>query len=226
MGFVSHRMNRAASRLDWRDVAIVAIKAVHSGVFLLNATSVLHIFWVGMLNRRSRWTRVALVAALGESLVFVANRGRCPLTRLVEAMGAESGRVSDIFLPRWFADRIPLVFGPAASDRAARPGVSPRICSTTLISRLCEQAEAREPTHNGWVEPPRSVGRQLALRAMLNAKEQGAGPPAKAFSPRCLRGYRLPSFLSSRLPRGRASWCRGSTETRPPGCPRREARTW
>ena len=112
MGLVSHRMNRATSRLDWRDVAIVAIKAVHSGIFLLNATSVLHIFRVGVLNRRSRWTRVALFAAVGESIVFVVNRGRCPLTQLVEAMGAESGRVSDIFLPRWLADRIPQLFGP------------------------------------------------------------------------------------------------------------------
>src|ERR1700682_1908173 len=105
-------MNSVAARLDWRDVAIVAIKAVHSGIFLLNATSVLHIFWVGVLNRRSRWTRVALVAAVGESIVFVVNRGRCPLTQLVEAVGAESGRVSDIFLPRWLADRIPQLFGP------------------------------------------------------------------------------------------------------------------
>jgi hypothetical protein len=103
---------KAVSHPDWRGIAIVAIKAVHSVIFLLNAASVLHIFWVGVLNRRSRWTRVALVAALGESVVFVANRGRCPLTLLVEAMGAESGRVSDIFLPRWFADRIPQLFGP------------------------------------------------------------------------------------------------------------------
>ena len=55
---------------------------------------------------------MALIAALGESIVFAANRGRCPLTQLVEAMGAEYGRVSDIFLPRWFADRIPQIFGP------------------------------------------------------------------------------------------------------------------
>jgi hypothetical protein len=55
---------------------------------------------------------VALVAAVGESIVFVVNRGRCPLTQLVEALGAENGRVSDIFLPRWFADRIPQLFGP------------------------------------------------------------------------------------------------------------------
>jgi hypothetical protein len=105
-------MNRVASQFDWRDVAIVAIKAVHSAIFLVNATSVLHIFRVGVLNRRSRWTRVALFAAVGESIVFVMNRGRCPLTQLVEAMGAENGRVSDIFLPRWLADRIPQLFGP------------------------------------------------------------------------------------------------------------------
>jgi hypothetical protein len=105
-------MNRSATRLDWRGAAIVAIKAVHSVIFVLNATSVVHIFWVGVLNRRSRWTRLALIAALGESIVFVVNRGRCPLTQIVEALGADSGRVSDMFLPRWFADRIPQLFGP------------------------------------------------------------------------------------------------------------------
>lgn len=108
----SSSAKRQVARRGWRDVAILAIKVVHSAIFLLNATSVLHIFWVGVLNRRSRWTGVALVAALAESFVFVANRGRCPLTQMVEAMGAESGRVSDIFLPRWFADRIPQLFGP------------------------------------------------------------------------------------------------------------------
>jgi hypothetical protein len=69
MAISSRRPPSAASRLHWRHVAIVSIKAVHSGIFLLNATSVLHIFWVGVLNRRSCWTRMALVAALGESIV-------------------------------------------------------------------------------------------------------------------------------------------------------------
>ena len=34
-------MNRVASQFDWRDVAIVAIKGVHSSIFLLNATSLI-----------------------------------------------------------------------------------------------------------------------------------------------------------------------------------------
>ncbi len=73
---------------------------------------IMHIFWAGTRNRPSRWTGLALAAALGESAVFVVNRGRCPLTTLVEYLGAESGRVSDIFLPRWFADRIPQLCTP------------------------------------------------------------------------------------------------------------------
>jgi hypothetical protein len=44
--------------------------------------------------------------------VFAVNGWRCPLRGLAEELGAESGRVSDIFLPRWFADRIPQLFTP------------------------------------------------------------------------------------------------------------------
>jgi hypothetical protein len=95
-----------------RPAAIVAIKAVHSLIFLVNSISVILVFWAGLSGRWSRWTSPALAAALIESGVFVANHGRCPLTGLAEDLGAESGRVSDIFLPRWLADRIPLIFGP------------------------------------------------------------------------------------------------------------------
>ena len=52
------------------------------------------------------------MAAFLEVAIFVANSGHCPLTRLAENLGAPNGRVSDIFLPRWFADRIPLIYTP------------------------------------------------------------------------------------------------------------------
>ena len=38
-----------------------------------------------------------------ESLVFVANGFRCPLTDVAESLGAEHGSVTDIYLPAWFA---------------------------------------------------------------------------------------------------------------------------
>ena len=96
----------------WRRRLVAAIKAIHSVIFLANSAAILHIFYAGVCNRPSRWTGPALAAALGESLVFVLNRGRCPLTDAVEALGAADGRVSDILLPRWLADRIPQLCTP------------------------------------------------------------------------------------------------------------------
>ena len=96
----------------WRRAAVVAVKLVHSVIFLSIAASVLHIFYAGVTNRVSRWTTVALTLALGESVVFAGNRFRCPLRTLAEDLGAESGQVTDIFLPRWFANRIPWIFTP------------------------------------------------------------------------------------------------------------------
>jgi len=108
----SRPAQRGRTGATWRSGAIVAIKLVHSAIFLVNSASILHIFWVGVRGRPSRWTRLALVAALSESVVFVVNRGRCPLTTVVEDLGAKNGRVSDIFLPRWLADRIPQLCAP------------------------------------------------------------------------------------------------------------------
>jgi hypothetical protein len=95
-----------------RRAAIVAVMLIHSVLFLSIAASVAHIFYAGVTNRRSRWTTLALVLAVGESVVFAGNRFRCPLRTLAEDLGAESGQVTDIFLPRWFANRIPWIFTP------------------------------------------------------------------------------------------------------------------
>lgn len=97
---------------SWRSLAVFAIKLVHSLIFLSIAASILQVFYAGVTNRRSRWTRFSLTLAVGECLVFAGNRFRCPLTGLAESLGAESGQVTDIFLPRWLADRIPWIFTP------------------------------------------------------------------------------------------------------------------
>lgn len=95
-----------------RKQAALAVKVAHTVWFGVVSTSIIHIFVVGLWNRPSRWTKPALVAAFLEVVVFLANAGRCPLTSLTERLGAESGRVSDICLPRWFADRIPQIYTP------------------------------------------------------------------------------------------------------------------
>jgi hypothetical protein len=96
----------------WRAMAVFTVKLLHSAIFLSVAASVLDVFYVGLTNRGSRLAKVAIGIALAESVVFTVNRFHCPLRALAEDLGAESGQVTDIFLPRWFADRIPFFFTP------------------------------------------------------------------------------------------------------------------
>lgn len=96
----------------WRGAAIFAVKFVHSAIFLSVAASILHIFYAGVTNRASRLTKAALFVSLSECAIFAFNGWNCPLRKVAEDLGAESGQVTDIFLPRWFADRIPWFFTP------------------------------------------------------------------------------------------------------------------
>ena len=50
---------------------------------------------------------------MGETAVFVGNGCTCPLTPIAERLGAERGSVADIYLPGWFARRLPLIAGAA-----------------------------------------------------------------------------------------------------------------
>ncbi len=90
----------------------MVIKAIHSLAFFVIAACVMQIFRAGITGRPSRWTRPAIGIALGECAVFVAFRCRCPLRLLAEDLGAESGQVTDIYLPKWLADRITWIFTP------------------------------------------------------------------------------------------------------------------
>lgn len=87
---------------------LVAIRTVHSGVFLVELASIAWLLVSGLLGRRDRSVAVAAVLVAGESAVFLANAGVCPLTPLAERHGAERGSVSDIYLPDGLARTIPI----------------------------------------------------------------------------------------------------------------------
>ena len=91
---------------DW--ARLTAIRAVHSGIFLVELASILWLVLTGLVGRRDRSVGVAAVLLAGETAVFLANDGVCPLTPLAETYGAEDGRVSDIFLPERLARSIPI----------------------------------------------------------------------------------------------------------------------
>lgn len=95
--------------VKWQAVALFAVKAAHTLIFFSMLWAVLYTFYCGLTNQVSRKTGMAVVAVLGEVIVFVGNGGRCPLTKVAEGLGAANGTVRNLFLPQWFARRIPRV---------------------------------------------------------------------------------------------------------------------
>lgn len=90
-------------------VAIYAIKSIHTLIFAGMGFCVLYILYSGLTGRVSRLTKVSFAVVIGEALIFFGNGRRCPLSDLAEHLGATHGTVGDIFLPDWFARRIPQV---------------------------------------------------------------------------------------------------------------------
>ena len=90
-------------------VALLVIKSVHTLIFLSVELCVLYFLYSGLTGRVTRFTRVAFGVVMCESVVFIGNSRRCPLTDLAEKLGSAHGSVTDIFLSGWFAKRIPEV---------------------------------------------------------------------------------------------------------------------
>lgn len=95
-----------------RTGTLVAVRAVHTLIWLSVELSVAYLIIAGVTKRSGRSVAVAGAVVLGESVVYLANGARCPLTGVAESLGAESGSVTDIYLPGWFARRLPAIHVP------------------------------------------------------------------------------------------------------------------
>ena len=82
------------------------VKLIHTVIFVVLSACVLYVLVSGVLNRITLWTWISIAAIVAEGVVLAASGGKCPLTIVAERLGAADGRVADIFLPPWFADRI------------------------------------------------------------------------------------------------------------------------
>ena len=91
---------------------VAAIKSVHTLAWLSIESCVLYILYAGFARRSDKRAALAGAVVTGEALVFAGNGFRCPLTGLAERYGAESGSVTDIYLPRWFAHNMPAIHAP------------------------------------------------------------------------------------------------------------------
>ncbi len=89
---------------------LVAIKLLHTVVWVLFVACILGIF-VGA--RQGRFDLVVILAAvvLGEVLVLVINRMRCPLTGVAARYTSARADNFDIYLPLWLARHNKTIFG-------------------------------------------------------------------------------------------------------------------
>ena len=89
----------------WR-VSLLQIKVLHTFAFFVLSGCVLLVLYSGALDRVTGWTWVAVGMIVLEGVALASCGGKCPLTVLAERQGAIRPGVADIFLPKWFADRI------------------------------------------------------------------------------------------------------------------------
>ena len=87
-------------------ITIFQMKLVHTLIFWVLSLCVAYALFSGVADRITMLTWVAVGLLAVESIVLALSGWTCPLTILAERRGAVRGSVSDIFLPRWFADRI------------------------------------------------------------------------------------------------------------------------
>lgn len=91
--------------------SITFIKTVHTIVFV-PLSGLLFVFaYEVAVNRVTYLTWIAVAVFLAEGIVLMTNNGRCPLTKYAERLGSKHGQITDFFFPKWFADRVFLVYG-------------------------------------------------------------------------------------------------------------------
>ena len=89
-----------------RKSALFLVKAFHSFAFLTIQSAIVYLVFKGQRGQPDRKAALAATIATAETLIYVGNGFRCPLTGLAERLGAEHGAVTDIFLPRWLAANV------------------------------------------------------------------------------------------------------------------------
>ena len=90
-------------RTTTRRLVIVAVKSFHKLIWALVEAAVGYLLLAGLTKHSDRRAAAAGVVVAAESIVYLANGARCPLTGLAESLGAEGGSVTD----RGFYERKP-----------------------------------------------------------------------------------------------------------------------
>lgn len=78
---------------------LAAIRWVHTAIYIVMAASTFVLLHAGLTGVMGIWLWIALGLLAIETVVFLGNGMKCPLTAMAVEYGATSGRVFDTFLP-------------------------------------------------------------------------------------------------------------------------------
>ncbi len=91
--------------------SIVCIKSVHTAIFVFMSGALAALFYEVIVDKITLLTWSAIALFLVEGIVLLANGWKCPLTKYAESLGSTHAQVTDIFLPKWFADHVFQIYG-------------------------------------------------------------------------------------------------------------------
>ena len=94
------------------DVLVATVKVIHTAAWFSIESCVAYLLYAGLAGHTDRRAAIAAGIVLGDSVVFAANGFRCPLTELTQSLGADSGSVTDLYLPKRFAHNLPVIHVP------------------------------------------------------------------------------------------------------------------
>jgi hypothetical protein len=95
-----------ATRLSIRLRSVSFIKVLHLAVFVAITVILLGFLYEVGADEISYLTWGTIGIFLGEGIVLMTNRWRCPLTAVAEDLGSQHGQVTDILLPKIIADNV------------------------------------------------------------------------------------------------------------------------
>jgi hypothetical protein len=108
--------------LTWRSwKPLVIVRTVHTAIYLVMATSTFVVLFAGITGATGAWLWLAAALVGVESVVFLGNGLKCPLTAVAAKYGAGDG--ADTFLPERITRYTFPVFAPLILMAAALAAV-------------------------------------------------------------------------------------------------------
>ncbi|HXQ14264.1 MAG TPA: hypothetical protein VN814_06545 [Caulobacteraceae bacterium] len=91
---------------------LALVRSFHTAIYVVMASSTFLVAYAGVTGAHGLWLWPALALVGVESVVFIGNGLRCPLTAVATRLSSGSGPVSDTFFPEKVTRHTFCFFGP------------------------------------------------------------------------------------------------------------------